>query len=417
MKRRDTRKKDQAPRGVFRHRSGVWAVRFTCGAGHIHQERVGPLKSDAVRAYHDRRGRTLDEPGWCPTVERRQERARVLREQERERARITLRDYGKQYLAWAESHHRSHETTRGQVEALIAALGDHKLDEITTAECERFLAGLKEGQSPSRRPLADATVNRYRDRLSGMFKRALRLGLVTANPVTGIAKAKEPGGRIVYLPPATADRPALEETALRDALSSDLGALFTVSVHTGLRWSEQIGMRWRDVDLLAGVITIPRSKHGRNRHVPMNSIVRSVMIDVGARRQRPDDPEEPVFVCRYSAADKFFPKAVERAQDSLKRADKDLSLLDGYTWHGNRHTFASRLVMAGVDLRTVQELGGWRTLDMVQRYAHLAPAHLHAAVERLVTAGRFSGPELGTPSAVEVRRNFNAAEDPDGGVL
>ena len=49
MKRRDTRKKDQAPRGVFRHRSGVWAVRFTCGAGHIHQERVGPLKSDAVR--------------------------------------------------------------------------------------------------------------------------------------------------------------------------------------------------------------------------------------------------------------------------------------------------------------------------------------------------------------------------------
>src|SRR5712691_1422111 len=160
-KRWSTRKKDNAPRGVFRHRSGVWAVRYTCGAGHIHQERVGPLKSDAVRAYHDRRARTLDEPGWCPTVQRRQERSRVLREQEWERARITLRDYGKQYLAWAESHHRSHETTRGQVEALIAAFGDHKLDEITTAECERFLAGLREGQSPSGRPLADATVNRY----------------------------------------------------------------------------------------------------------------------------------------------------------------------------------------------------------------------------------------------------------------
>ena len=40
--------------------------------------------------------------------------------------------------------------------------------------------------------------------------------------------------------------------------------------------------------------------------------------------------------------------------------------------------------MAGVDLLTVKELGGWRTLSMVQRYAHLAPAHLHAAVERLV---------------------------------
>src|SRR2546422_10915275 len=82
------RKKDRAPRGVFRHRSGVWAVRFTCGAGHIHQERVGPLKSDAVRVYHERRARVLDEAGWCPAVERRQERARVLREQAQERARM-----------------------------------------------------------------------------------------------------------------------------------------------------------------------------------------------------------------------------------------------------------------------------------------------------------------------------------------
>ena len=58
--------------------------------------------------------------------------------------------------------------------------------------------------------------------------------------------------------------------------------------------------------------------------------------------------------------------------------------LDRYTWHGNRHTFASRLVMAGVDLRTVQELGGWKSLKMVERYSHLAPGHLHEAVERLV---------------------------------
>ena len=58
--------------------------------------------------------------------------------------------------------------------------------------------------------------------------------------------------------------------------------------------------------------------------------------------------------------------------------------LDGYTWHCNRHTFTSRLVMAGVDLRSVQDLSGWRSLAMVQRYAHSAPEHLHEAVERLV---------------------------------
>jgi site-specific recombinase XerD len=46
-----------------------------------------------------------------------------------------------------------------------------------------------------------------------------------------------------------------------------------------------------------------------------------------------------------------------------------------YTWHCNRHTFASRLVMAGVDLRIVAELLGYRTLQMVMRYSHLAPEH------------------------------------------
>ena len=62
-----------------------------------------------------------------------------------------------------------------------------------------------------------------------------------------------------------------------------------------------------------------------------------------------------------------------RAQVVLKEAGKDASRLDGHTWHCNRHTFASRLVMAGVDLQTVQTLGGWSTLAMVQRYSHFRP--------------------------------------------
>jgi site-specific recombinase XerC len=57
--------------------------------------------------------------------------------------------------------------------------------------------------------------------------------------------------------------------------------------------------------------------------------------------------------------------------------------LPGYTWNVNRHTFASRLVMEGVDLRTVAELMGHGTIQMTMRYAHLAPAHTANAVEML----------------------------------
>jgi site-specific recombinase XerD len=138
-------------------------------------------------------------------------------------------------------------------------------------------------------------------------------------------------------------------------------------VNTCLRWSEQTGLCWRDVDMLAGVVTVPRSKERAYAPRADDSRVRALLLDLGAARQWPDDPTEPVFPCHHAQADKFFPKAVERAQASLKAARKDASRLDGYTWHCNRHTFASRLVMAGVDLRSVQDLGGWRSLAMVQR--------------------------------------------------
>jgi site-specific recombinase XerD len=52
-----------------------------------------------------------------------------------------------------------------------------------------------------------------------------------------------------------------------------------------------------------------------------------------------------------------------------------------YTWHRNRHTFCSRLIMAGVGLKAAQELMGHKTIQMTARYAHLAPGHLQEAVE------------------------------------
>jgi len=72
---------------------------------------------------------------------------------------------------------------------------------------------------------------------------------------------------------------------------------------------------------------------------------------------------------------------------SVKASQEDaarlIPALKDYTWHCNRYTFASRLVMAGVDLRTVAELLGHRTLQMTLRYANLAADHKQSAVERL----------------------------------
>jgi len=138
------------------------------------------------------------------------------------------------------------------------------------------------------------------------------------------------------------------------------------------------------------------SKNGRTRRIPVNSLARGAVLDVAPRRQRPGDPGECVSNAAYRTTARAFERAVEAAHATLAAAGKDTNRLDGYTWHCNRHTWASRLVMAGLGLRTLQELGGWRTLGMVERYSHLNPEHLHAAVERLVPTSSADALRYGT---------------------
>ena len=72
------------------------------------------------------------------------------------------------------------------------------------------------------------------------------------------------------------------------------------------------------------------------------------------------------------------------ARAELATAGRESHQLEGYTWHANRHTWASRLTMAGVDPRTIMAFGGWSNMGMLARYSHLTPGHLQAAVEKLV---------------------------------
>lgn len=79
--------------------------------------------------------------------------------------------------------------------------------------------------------------------------------------------------------------------------------------------------------------------------------------------------ETPIDACNYVR--RVFVPAMDAAG------------IENFHWHDLRHTFASRLIMAGVDLRTVQELMGHQTITMTLRYSHLSPAHRLEAVQRL----------------------------------
>jgi integrase len=142
-----------------------------------------------------------------------------------------------------------------------------------------------------------------------------------------------------------------------------------------MRMSEQYGLHWNQIDFERRQLHLTKTKNGDPRVIPLNAVALAALDQLNGKKTRP-------------GTDPVFPSA--RTGDSLQGSRGwfstalDAAKVPDYTWHCNRHTFASRLVMAGVDLRTVAELLGHRTLQMVMRYSHLAPEHQTSAVDRLV---------------------------------
>jgi site-specific recombinase XerD len=131
------------------------------------------------------------------------------------------------------------------------------------------------------------------------------------------------------------------------------------------------------------------------RHVSLNTNAVSVLLDL---RERGDGTGRVILNVKglpLSDPRHWFEPSVRDAK------------IQDFSWHCLRHTFASRLVMAGVDLRTVQELLGHKSIAMTVRYSHLAPAHTLAAVERL------SRPNL--ESSTDTRTSTSATEQGQAG--
>ncbi|WP_350187831.1 site-specific integrase [Thalassobaculum sp.] len=303
------------------------------------------------------------------------------------------------YAPWAEQNVKSHRNTLTRLRANFPDLSKKKLGEITAWLVEKWRsARLKGGARPS-------TVNRDLDDLRSVLAKAVKWGHLQANPVVDVKRSRvddsasirflsedEIGALVKALDEreeriraerdnANAWRrergyallPDLRETAFADYLKP----MVLVSLHTGMRQGEVFQLKWSAVDFTRAIVTVrgETAKSSRTRHIPLNNTARLALSDW--RKQAPD-PDGLVFPGKAGEVFNNVRKSWTAVLDGAE--------IKAFRWHDLRHTFASRLVMAGVDLNTVRELLGHSTIAMTLRYSHLAPEHKAAAVAKLEAA-------------------------------
>jgi integrase len=341
---------EHAPqRGVFERPkgSGIWWINYYDSDGHRHREKIG-RESVALNAYIQRRSEVRDGRFAAP----------------RSGTKLKFRELAEDALANKKLRlaPRSWKTDKLRLAAVKEVFGEMPASGISPAKIESFLAALREkGRSTS-------TLNRYRSLLSSIFSFGVRTGKSRTNPVAKVGRFQENEHRVRFLS-------AGEEEALRKAvraISAEREAEMDLALHTGMRRGEQYGLAWADVDLERGILTV-HGKTGR-RFVVLNSVAKDALeilweISNGSKFVCPDKRRDDQQDWR-----RWFEEACESAK------------VDNFRWHDLRHTFASRLVMAGVDLSTVQKLLGHRSIVTTMRYAHLSPDHLQSAVGKLVSA-------------------------------
>ena len=169
--------------------------------------------------------------------------------------------------------------------------------------------------------------------------------------------------------------------------------LVPFAIETGLRRGEQFRLRWDQVDLENGVLTLPLPKGGKTRHVPWSEEAKAILRSFDSFLQ-----SAWVFPGLRDVTHPMDSRAFLRRsfEPGLRKAG-----ITGACWHSLRHTAASRRVMAGVDLVSVKEILGHRDIQTTLRYAHLAPGHLRDAVNRGSLAGTVTKTVTGQEGELE----------------
>ena len=278
---------------------------------------------------------------------------------------ITFDRLAEIYLDWSEVNKRPRSYDRDQtsLKHLMPHFKGKQLSKITPFMVERYKSERK------KTGCAPATVNRELACLKAMFYKAVAWGKAQENPVRQVKLFKENNERMLIL--SSEQEVAMVREIRQLKISEHLEDIVVTALNTGLRKRELLDLTWNQVHFRNRYLLITNTKNGDDRKIPMNKVLTETL------RQLRKGGLEGVYV---------FPNREGKPYTDVKTSFKRICRKIGvpaFRFHDLRHTFASRLVMAGVDLATVRELLGHRDIKMTMRYAHPSPEHKRNAVELL----------------------------------
>jgi integrase/recombinase XerC len=232
--------------------------------------------------------------------------------------------------------------------------------QLDAAQLRNFIA------AEHRRGLSPKSLQRRLSACRSFFQWLLRHGRVAANPTAGLRAPKAPrklpqvldADEAVQLVEVPTDAPL----GLRDR------ALLELFYSSGLRLSELCGLRWGDLDLSGGFVSVT-GKGGKQRIVPVGSHARVALQAWRDERKAANDA--PVFPGRGGA-----PISQRAIQIRIRQLAQRQGLFKHVHPHMLRHSFASHILESSGDLRGVQELLGHADISTTQIYTHLDFQHL-----------------------------------------
>ncbi len=276
----------------------------------------------------------------------------------------TFKQLAEKYCPWMQGRHRSADTKQYRINTMLSHFGSLPLRRFTTLLVEQYQTDLMN------KGLKPASVNRNIGIIKAMFRKAVDWQMVESEALKRVRNVKllpENNRRLRYLTKE-------ECQALTDSCDKHLKPIVITALNAGMRRGEILKLKWDNVDLTHGFIHVVDAKNGERREIPTNTTLKLTLLSITRRLDTPYVFHDPNTGKPYQEVKKSFATALRRSK-----------IVD-FRFHDLRHTFASHLIMAGVDITTVSRLLGHKSLKMTLRYSHLAPSHIAKAVDVLDSA-------------------------------